>query len=62
VLDALKTTPVAEYLSVLMGGSSERFDRCKPRPATACRSTSSITRYFKCAGVYGGCGADYLDI
>ncbi len=62
VLDALKTAPVAENLSVSMGDSSERFDllRAETRdgvPLYLIKHPGCFDR----AGVYGERGADYPD-
>jgi len=62
ILDALKTTPVAESLSVPVGSSSERFDllRSETRdglPLYLVRHQA----YFDRAGIYGERGTDYPD-
>ena len=62
VLDALKTAPVAENLSVPVGGSSERFDllRAETRdgvPLYLVKHPACFDR----AGIYGERGADYPD-
>ncbi len=62
VLDALKTTPVAENLSVLVGGTSERFDllRAETRDGVPLYLVNH-PGYFDRPGVYGERGADYPD-
>jgi starch synthase len=62
LLDALKTAPVAENLSVPLGGSSERFDllRTETRDGVPLYLVNH-PRYFDRAGVYGERGADYPD-
>ncbi|MGZ6227308.1 MAG: glycogen synthase GlgA [Candidatus Binataceae bacterium] len=62
VLDALKTTPLAENLSVPIGGSAERFDllRAETRdgvPLYLIKHPGCFDR----AGIYGEGGADYPD-
>jgi starch synthase len=62
VLDALKTAPVAENLSVLVGDSSERFDllRAETRDGVTLYLINHPD-YFNRPGVYGERGADYPD-
>jgi starch synthase len=62
MLDALKTTPVAENLSVTVGGSSERFDllQAETRDGVPLYLVNH-PRYFNRAGIYGERGADYPD-
>ena len=62
ILDALKTAPVAENLSVPVGGSSERFDllRAETRDGVPLYLVKH-PGYFDRAGVYGERGADYPD-
>ncbi len=62
VLDALKTTPVAENLSVPVGGSSERFDllRAETRDGVPLYLVKHPVNFDR-AGIYGERGADYPD-
>jgi len=62
VLDALKTTPVAENLSVPVGGSSERFDllRAETRDGVPLYLVKHPANFDR-AGIYGERGADYPD-
>jgi starch synthase len=62
LLDALKTAPVAEDLSVRVGGASERFDllRAETREDVPLYLIKH-PGYFDRAGVYGEHGADYPD-
>src|SRR6185437_5413182 len=62
VLDALKSAPVAENLSVEVGGASERFDllRAETRDGVPLYLIKH-PGYFDRPGVYGERGADYPD-
>jgi starch synthase len=62
MLDALKTTSVAENLSVPVGGSFERFDllRAETRDGVPLYLVNH-PRYFNRVGIYGERGADYPD-
>jgi len=62
ILDALKTTPVAENLSVPVGDSSERFDllRAETRDGVPLYLLNH-PGYFNRPGIYGERGADYPD-
>jgi starch synthase len=62
VLDALKTTPVAENLWVPVGGSSERFDllRAETRDGVPLYLVKHPANFDR-AGIYGERGADYPD-
>ncbi len=62
VLDALKTTPVAENLSVPLGGAFERFDllRAETRDGVPLYLVNH-PGYFDRPGIYGERGADYPD-
>jgi len=62
ILDALKTTPLAENLSVPVGDSSERFDllRAETRDGVSLYLVNH-RGYFDRAGIYGERGADYPD-